>query len=905
MLGVVHPSFSCPARSWGNTARHHTHRGVSSDGCSSAAEEIAAALVRQSCVEQQVEHRFTGSREPEDRTRVPTPTAAYLHHGKARSAESWRQSDSLVCLMPVAPAGVQGADPMLPLCDGLLYVLRLPPPPASAVPSEPGWCGETAGCRAAALCGRDGGCGGVLPHAGTLQSALAELVRPLLVLAHVGEWVVDDTGPDALEKAYQACESAVHEYNDCLSAHMASEGFRLVPGGPLAKPGTGNVVFVCGGGKYDAWGFSVDTFARLYAAKFGVSEERIARRLWGDNYYDEADKTWSASPGPGRVRGFSHFIMRPLRLLRTAALQCCAAAKAAKAAAASAEEGATEEAQALAACWAELRRMAVALGASDDSVAGLHSVVTSLGSAEAVWECVAGVCFPLSPAVLGAATAHLPSPVEAMKYRARHLLRECGGGTVGAALERFVAGCSRDGPLLLRVGKIVSPGGLCVVRVFSGLASRDERVVVAPPPNEGRREDWMEAPVVASPILPSAGPLALWPEWRHVVSSFVSRSFGPGTVFAVGQSWTKWLLRNGAQAGTATVHSDHEPMCSAPLYRFAAPLCGATTRKPEALHRIDFHSDNPRFHPCISEAMRCLPHACAPRNIVVKVEETGVFSAGVEWGADGVEAMLRKWVSGAGGPDALAALSVSQPYFAVKEGVTKRGERQSERSPNRHNHITGSVSPLGEPLSKFVEDLHPWDGFGESRHAKERASFLAESFAWDAQEARRIWAFGCVNSRANVLVDLTKRVQYMSELRDSCEAGFTRACESGTLCGAPLRGVRFDIENAVMHADAIHRGAGQILGTTARCVTEGVRSAEPFLYLPHYTLWYLAPTGVHSEVLPCYAVGTTLLHNAATRFERQRTYIGCYFSGWVPEKGPEARMVIDSERRRKGLFSET
>lgn len=56
--------------------------------------------------------------------------------------------------------------------------------------------------------------------------------------------------------------------------------------------------------------------------------------------------------------------------------------------------------------------------------------------------------------------------------------------------------------------------------------------------------------------------------------------------------------------------------------------------------------------------------------------------------------------------------------------------------------------------------------------AKTRSRKLADNFGWDVNEARKIWCFGPETSGPNLLVDVTKAVQYLNEIKDSMEAAF-------------------------------------------------------------------------------------------------------------------------------------
>lgn len=55
---------------------------------------------------------------------------------------------------------------------------------------------------------------------------------------------------------------------------------------------------------------------------------------------------------------------------------------------------------------------------------------------------------------------------------------------------------------------------------------------------------------------------------------------------------------------------------------------------------------------------------------------------------------------------------------------------------------------------------------------KERARYLADTYDMDVGEARKIWCFGPEGTGPNLLMDVTKGVQYLNEIKDSVVAGF-------------------------------------------------------------------------------------------------------------------------------------
>lgn len=56
----------------------------------------------------------------------------------------------------------------------------------------------------------------------------------------------------------------------------------------------------------------------------------------------------------------------------------------------------------------------------------------------------------------------------------------------------------------------------------------------------------------------------------------------------------------------------------------------------------------------------------------------------------------------------------------------------------------------------------------------------------------------------------------------------------GALCEENMRSIRFDLHDVTLHADAIHRGGGQIIPTARRCFYACVLTAQPRLMEPIY-----------------------------------------------------------------------
>ena len=111
------------------------------------------------------------------------------------------------------------------------------------------------------------------------------------------------------------------------------------------------------------------------------------------------------------------------------------------------------------------------------------------------------------------------------------------------------------------------------------------------------------------------------------------------------------------------------------------------------------------------------------------------------------------------------------------------------KSQNKHNRLYVKAVPLVEELSQAIEQgkVAPRDEF------KARARVLADEYGWEVEEARKIWAFGPDTTGPNLFVDVTKGVQYLNEIKDSCVAAFQWATKEGVCAEEKMRGIRFNL----------------------------------------------------------------------------------------------------------------
>merc|ERR1712022_42185 len=93
----------------------------------------------------------------------------------------------------------------------------------------------------------------------------------------------------------------------------------------------------------------------------------------------------------------------------------------------------------------------------------------------------------------------------------------------------------------------------------------------------------------------------------------------------------------------------------------------------------------------------------------------------------------------------------------------------------------------------------------------------------------------------NMVVDDTKGVQYLNEIKDSVVAAHQWVTKEGVLCDEVMRGIKVCIYDVTLHADAIHRGGGQIIPTARRCLYACELTASPVFQEPIFLVDIQSP----------------------------------------------------------------
>jgi elongation factor 2 len=282
---------------------------------------------------------------------------------------------------------------------------------------------------------------------------------------------------------------------------------------------------------------------------------------------------------------------------------------------------------------------------------------------------------------------------------------------------------------------------------------------------------------------------------------------------------------------------------------------------------------------------------------------------------------------------ACVPITKSDPVVSYRETMTEESSKMClSKSPNKHNRLYMKGNPLPDGLADEIED-------GKVTHkqeAKERSKYLQEKFEMDPNDTRKIWCFGPDVSGPNMVCEVAKGVQYLNEIQDSVVGGFQWASKEGVLADENMRGCRFDMHDVTLHADAIHRGAGQIMPTARRVLYACMLTAEPRLLEPIYQCEIQCPEsavgGIYgvlnkrrghvyeeSQVpgTPMFTVKAYLPVNESFGFVAHlrsatggQAFPQCVFDHWevLPssplDENSQSQKIVEGIRTRKGLVAQ-
>jgi elongation factor 2 len=405
----------------------------------------------------------------------------------------------------------------------------------------------------------------------------------------------------------------------------------------------------------------------------------------------------------------------------------------------------------------------------------------------------------------------LPSPRVAQKYRVENLYE----GPMDDEAAQAIRSCDPAGALMMYVSKMVPTSDkgrfYAFGRVFSGTIATGQKVrIQGPHYKPGSKEDLCVKNIQRTVLM-----------MGRVTEQIADVPCG-NTVALVGID--QYILKSGTITTCETAHN------IATMKYSVSPVVKVAVRPKDG-------KDLPKLVEGLKKLSKSDPL------VVCTTEESGEHViAGC--GELHVEICLKDLRD----EYAQCDFVMSDPVVSYRETVTGPSSQTClSKSPNKHNRLYVVAEPMAEELCNEIED----GKMGPKAEAKEKARTLREKYDWDENHARKIWCYGPETDGANVVVDNTTAVQYLIEIKEHVNSAFQWCTKEGPMCEENMRGIRFNIEDVTMHADAIHRGAGQIMPPMRRVAFAAEMTAKPTLQEPIFLVEITCPQEAMSGVYNC------------------------------------------------------
>jgi elongation factor 2 len=609
-----------------------------------------------------------------------------------------------------------------------------------------------------------------------IKQALSELLIPVCNINKLDRLIKElRLKPEAI---YKKCYDHINQFNGVVYNYN-----KYLPEINI-NPSDGSVVF--GSGKY-GWGFTLPVIARRYSDKLNMTVEELTNKLWGDHYYHPKLNKWFTKKVKGSDRGFNLFVMKPL--IKFINIMD------------SDDEKAKDKL---------LKKYNIKVDNKYKSNKDEYSKMALqkfLPNADSILEMI--IC-------------HLPSPIQAQKYRVDHLYT----GPKDDIYYKAIKECDPNGPLMMYISKLFPTPDYsrfyAFGRVFSGTIKSGSVHVQGPnyivntntDSRDGKIQNtaiWMGADAWNLDDCPCGNTVALSGIDKYIVKS--------GTLTNIGTT-DAYNIKDMAFAVSPVVS------------------VAVTCKNPK---------DNPKLQEALSKLIKSDPLLKIVNNKETKqIIISGAGELHLEIAINDLNDILNKKSKSKDktkGKSNDIELIVSDPVVPFRETITVSSQSCLAKSPNKLNRLYFKADTMSTKLSDDINE----GNFDPNLDNKTRTRLLVDTYNWDKDEASRIWSFDQITN-SNILIDQARGVQYLHEIKDSIISQFQNTCIKGPLCNEPIRNIKFSITDANIHSDNVHRGGAQIIPATRKGLYASILSAQPRLMEPIYLCEIECPDDVSSKI---------------------------------------------------------
>ncbi|MCL4307656.1 MAG: elongation factor EF-2 [Candidatus Thermoplasmatota archaeon] len=390
---------------------------------------------------------------------------------------------------------------------------------------------------------------------------------------------------------------------------------------------------------------------------------------------------------------------------------------------------------------------------------------------------------------------HLPNPLVAQKYRIPQIWK----GDINSEIGKAMSTCDHTGPVSMMVTKIIvdpHAGEIAVGRLFSGTLRKGSELYIS-----GMSNNKYKVQLLSMMVGPD----------RISVDEMAA-----GNIAAV-------VGLKAAIAGS-TISSIPNMDPFEPMVHYSEPV---VTLAIEAKHTADL--------PKLIEVLRSVSKADPSIQIDINQETGEHLISGM--GELHLEVTLYRIRN-----DYKVDVTTSDPLVVYRETVDHKGGPFEGKSPNKHNRFYFEVEPLPDAIVDLIKDGTIPQGakFKDKKALME----LLEKNGLTREESRGLVAV----DGDNLLLDVTKGIQYLDETMELLIEAFGEVMAKGPLASEKVYGIKARLVDAKLHEDSIHRGPAQVIPAGRNSIYGAMTQAKRILLEPVQRVYISVPQEVMGSV---------------------------------------------------------
>jgi len=399
---------------------------------------------------------------------------------------------------------------------------------------------------------------------------------------------------------------------------------------------------------------------------------------------------------------------------------------------------------------------------------------------------------PLHEVVLDMVIDHLPTPIEAQKYRVPKIWR----GDLESSFGKDLVSCNPEGKLAFVITKIVvdpQAGEISAGRIFSGMMKKGLEVYANIQKQKARVQQ----------VFIYNGPK------RDLVDSVPA-----GNIIGI----------SGVKAFPGeTITEDPEEPFEAISHIFDPVITKSI--KPE----------NPGDLPKMIDVLRQVSKEDPSVKIEIN-EDTGecLMSGMGELHLEIIENRIKD--------EKNLKVKTDPPIVTYRETVTGVSPQAEGKSPNKHNKLYFVVEPLDDQMYNAIRK----NEVPEGRVKKKDSSFWGslEKAGMESKITRKVRDI----FEGNLFIDGTRGIVQIGEIMEMVLDMFEDVMKRGPLAKDPCTKVKVTLMDAKLHEDAIHRGPAQMYPAVRDGIRTAFMEAKPLLLEPMQILQIDTPTDYTGEI---------------------------------------------------------